>query len=95
MVYKRDGQIQEFRPEKIENAVLKAFYDVEKEETEYLKQLEKEEEKPDRLSRCGGCDGCVWRGRRRAGDCRAAVNDGKSLFVAAAGFGDDLCRYLG
>ena len=30
MVYKRDGQIQEFRPEKIENAVLKAFYDVEK-----------------------------------------------------------------
>ena len=23
MVYKRDGQIQEFRPEKIENAVLK------------------------------------------------------------------------
>ena len=26
MVYKRDGQIQEFRPEKIENAVLKAFY---------------------------------------------------------------------
>ena len=59
------------------------------------KKLEKEKEKPDRLPRCGGCDGCVWRGRRRAGDCRAAVNDGKSLFVAAAGFGDDLCRYLG
>ena len=37
MVYKRDGQIQEFRPEKIENAVLKAFYDVEKKETEYAK----------------------------------------------------------
>ena len=42
MVYKRDGQIQEFRPEKIENAVLKAFYDVEKEETEYAKSRAKE-----------------------------------------------------
>lgn len=42
MVYKRDGQIQEFRPEKIENAVLKAFYDVEKKETEYAKSRAKE-----------------------------------------------------
>lgn len=45
MVYKRDGQIQEFRPEKIENAVLKAFYDVEKKkqnmQNQELKKLQK------------------------------------------------------
>ena len=42
MVYKRDGKIQEFKPEKIENAVLKAFFDVEKKETEYAKSRAKE-----------------------------------------------------
>lgn len=42
MVYKRDGQIQTFKPEKIENAVLKAFAEVEGKETEYAKKRAKE-----------------------------------------------------
>ena len=42
MVYKRDGQIKELSHEKIENAVLKAFYDVEKKETEYANSWAKE-----------------------------------------------------
>ena len=39
MVYKRDGRSEVFKPEKIQNAVLKAFYEVDGEETERAKEI--------------------------------------------------------
>lgn len=39
MVYKRDGRSEVFKPEKIQNAVLKAFYEVDGEETEHAKEI--------------------------------------------------------
>lgn len=39
MVYKRDGRSEVFKPEKIQNAVLKAFYEVDGEETERAKEM--------------------------------------------------------
>lgn len=39
MVYKRDGRSEVFKPEKIQNAVLKAFYEVDGEETERVKEI--------------------------------------------------------
>ena len=39
MVYKRDGRSEVFKPEKIQNAVLKAFYEVDGEETERDKEI--------------------------------------------------------
>lgn len=39
MVYKRDGRSEVFKPEKIHNAVLKAFYEVDGEETERAKEI--------------------------------------------------------
>jgi len=39
LVYKRDGRSEVFKPEKIQNAVLKAFYEVDGEETERAKEI--------------------------------------------------------
>lgn len=39
MVYKRDGRSEVFKPEKIQNAVLKAFYEVDGKETERAKEI--------------------------------------------------------
>lgn len=39
MVYKRDGRSEVFKPEKIQKAVLKAFYEVDGEETERAKEI--------------------------------------------------------
>lgn len=39
MVYKRDGRSEVFKPEKIQNAVLNAFYEVDGEETERAKEI--------------------------------------------------------
>ena len=39
MVYKRDGRSEVFKPEKIQNAVLKAFYEVDGEKTERAKEI--------------------------------------------------------
>lgn len=39
MVYKRDGRSEVFKPEKIQNAVLKAFYEVDGKETKCAKEI--------------------------------------------------------
>ena len=39
MVYKRDGRSETFKPEKIQNAVLKAFFEIDGEETERAKEI--------------------------------------------------------
>lgn len=39
MVYKRDGRSEVFKPEKIQNAVLKAFYEIDGKETERAKNI--------------------------------------------------------
>lgn len=39
MVYKRDGRLETFKPEKIQNAVLKAFFEIDGEETERAKEI--------------------------------------------------------
>ena len=39
MVYKRDGRSETFKPEKIQNAVLKAFFEIDGKETERAKEI--------------------------------------------------------